>query len=86
MEVTGLQVSGRLPAVLCALFLAPSLVSCMPVQRADQSDELRKVKPTISSAVDEIQAMYPEASIRTSDNPDELSSCGRPKDDSHDGE
>lgn len=30
--------------------------------------------------------MFPEASVRTSNNLDELSSCARPKDDSHDGE
>lgn len=40
----------------------------------------------IRSAVDDIGAMFPEASVRTSDNLDELSSCARPKDDSHDGE
>lgn len=40
----------------------------------------------ISSAVDEIQAMFPEASVRTLDAPDELSSCARAKDTSHDGE
>lgn len=36
--------------------------------------------------MDDIQAMFPEAFVHTSDNPDELSSCGRPKDNSHDGE
>ncbi|MBT2596212.1 hypothetical protein [Arthrobacter sp. ISL-72] len=73
-------------AALCALVLAPALISCMPGQRTDQSDRLREVKPMISSAVDEIQAMFPEASVQTSDSPDELSSCSRPKDNSHDGE
>ncbi|MDR6507257.1 hypothetical protein [Arthrobacter oryzae] len=73
-------------AALCALVLAPALISCLPVHRTDQSDTLREVKPMISSAVDEIQAMFPEASVQTSDSPDELSSCSRPKDNSHDGE
>lgn len=71
-------------AALCTLVLAPALTSCMP--RADQSETLREVKPMISSAVDEIQAMFPEASVQASDNPDELASCARPKDNSHDGE
>lgn len=40
----------------------------------------------IRSAVDGIEAMFPEASVRTSDDLDELSSCASPKDNSHDGE
>jgi hypothetical protein len=73
-------------AGLCAVVLAPTLVSCAPGQRANQSETLREVKPMIRSAVDDIEAMFPEASVRASGNLDELSSCARPKDDSHDGE
>ncbi|MET3934971.1 hypothetical protein ABIE00_003017 [Arthrobacter sp. OAP107] len=73
-------------AVLCAVVLVPTLISCAPGQRTDQSETLREVKPMIRSAVDDIGAMFPEASVRTSANLDELSSCARPKDDSHDGE
>ena len=75
-----------LVAALCALVLAPALTSCLPVQRTDQTETFRQVKPMISSAVDEIQAMYPDASVQTSDSPDELSSCSAPKDNSHDRE
>ncbi|WP_104044513.1 hypothetical protein [Arthrobacter sp. ZGTC412] len=73
-------------AVLCAVVLAPTLISCAPGQRTDQSETLREVKPMIRSAVDDIEAMFPEASVRISDNRDELSSCASPKDNSHDGE
>jgi hypothetical protein len=73
-------------AALCTLVLAPTLISCAPGQRTDQSETLREVKPMIRSAVDNIEALFPEASVRTSDNLDELSSCARPKDESHDGE
>jgi hypothetical protein len=58
-----------LVAALCALVMAPALISCLPVQRTDQTQTLREVKPMISSAVDEIQAMFPDASVRTSDSP-----------------
>lgn len=61
-------------------------ISCVPVQRTDQSEMLRKVKPMISSAVDEIQAMFLDAFVRTSDGADESSSCSRPEDNRHDGE
>lgn len=73
-------------AVLCAVVLAPTLISCAPGQRTDQSETLSEVKPMIRSAVGDIEAMFPESLVRSSDNLDELSSCARPKDDSHDGE
>jgi hypothetical protein len=73
-------------AAFCVLVLAPTLVSCVPLQRTDQTETLRELKPMIRSSVEDIAAMFPEASVRTSNNLDELSSCARPKDDSHDGE